>query len=425
MDPERIYATYLLESPLAIEQAAAKLAGEQSTGTFVSLPRETAALKERFGSRLESIVPLAPVHEPSLPYRPALQERHAGRPHQRAHVTVSIPLEVTGLELTSVLACVAGNVFELGEASGIRLVDLALPPAFGRAHPGPQFGIGGTRALVGRADGPIIGSIIKPSVGLSPGQTAEVVRELAEAGVDFVKDDELMTDPPYAPLEQRVRAVLAVLAAYAGRSGKRVMYAANISSDDPEKMLRQHDLVADLGGTCVMVSVNQVGLAGLGFLRRRSRLPIHAHRNGWGALTRAPLLGMEFGVYQTFWRLGGVDQLHVNGFGNKFWEPDESVARSIRACLTPLFRDDDRLLPVISSGQWGGQAPATYGAVGSADVMYLAGGGIQGHPGGAAAGVRAVRQAWEAALAGVALDAHAARHEELAQALAAFGRRDS
>jgi ribulose-bisphosphate carboxylase large chain len=118
-----------------------------------------------------------------------------------------------------------------------------------------------------------------------------------------------------------------------------------------------------------------------------------------------------------------VDQLHVNGFDNKFWEPDEAVARSIRACLTPQFRDDDRLLPVVPSGQWGGQAPATYQAAQSDDLLYLAGGGIQGHPAGPAAGVRAVRQAWEGSLAGIPLAAYAEQHPELKQAITAFGRR--
>ena len=43
------------------------------------------------------------------------------------------------------------------------------------------------------------------------------------------------------------------------------------------------------------------------------------------------------------------------------------------------------------------------------------------HPGGSAAGVRAVKQAWEAAVAGIPLAVYARDHRELAQSIAKFG----
>ena len=115
---------------------------------------------------------------------------------------------------------------------------------------------------------------------------------------------------------------------------------------------------------------------------------------------------MEFTAYQKLWRLAGVDHLHVNGLKNKFCESDESVVRSIKACLTPMF-GGYLIMPVVSSGQWGGQAPETYRQTHTLDLMYLAGGGILAHPGGPAAGVTAIRQAWEAAVRGIALTSYA------------------
>jgi ribulose-bisphosphate carboxylase large chain len=53
--------------------------------------------------------------------------------------------------------------------------------------------------------------------------------------------------------------------------------------------------------------------------------------------------------------------------------------------------------------------------------MYMCGGGIQGHPDGPAAGVRAVRAAWDAAIAGVPLAAMAAHVPALARSLERFG----
>src|SRR6185295_6059899 len=116
------------------------------------------------------------------------------------------------------------------------------------------FGIEGTRKLTGVTDRPIIGTIIKPSVGLSPQQTAELVKTLAEAGIDFVKDDELMADPPHSPFDARVDAVMRVINAHADRTGKKVMYAFNIS-DELDAMQRHYEKVVKSGGTCAMISL--------------------------------------------------------------------------------------------------------------------------------------------------------------------------
>jgi ribulose-bisphosphate carboxylase large chain len=257
---------------------------------------------------------------------------------------------------------------------------------------------------------------------LSPEQTADLVRQLGEADIDVIKDDELMADPPHSPLDQRVDAVMRVINELAERTGKKLMYAFNIT-DEIDNMLRHHERVLNAGGTCVMVSLNSVGLTGVSHLRRHCQLPIHGHRNGWGMMTRQPLLGIGFRAYQKLWRLVGVDHLHVNALENKFWEPDDSVVDSIRACLEPLL-SGFHAMPVLSSGQWGGQAPETYRRTGTTDIMYLAGGGIMAHPGGPGAGVRAIRQAWDATVAGVDLDEHARSHPELRGSIETFGKRN-
>jgi ribulose-bisphosphate carboxylase large chain len=267
----------------------------------------------------------------------------------------------------------------------------------------------------------LIGTIIKPSIGLTTGQTAELVRTLAGAGIDFVKDDELMADPPHSPFDERVDAVIAVINAHAERTGKRVMYAFNIS-DEMDAMLRHYDKVAASGGTAVMVSLNSVGLSGVKKICDAGALVVHGHRNGWGMLNRHPLLGVEFAAYQKIWRLAGVDQIHVNGIGNKFWESDDSVERSIKACLQPLFGQAG-ILPVVSSGQWGGQAPETYRRTRTIDLLYLAGGGIMAHPDGPAGGVKALRQAWEAAVAGISVEEAARKYPEFGKSVAKFGRK--
>jgi len=238
------------------------------------------------------------------------------------------------------------------------------------------------------------------------------------------------------------------------------MYAFNIS-DDLDAMLRHYDKVVRSGGTCVMLSLNSVGLAAVKKICDLGALAIHGHRNGWGMLNRHPLLGIEFSAYQKIWRLAGVDQIHVNGIGNKFWESDDSVVRSIESCLKPLFghvgqafqpassgefpvaspqnrtgksgepagrkacstNDVFSVLPVVSSGQWGGQAPETYRRTKTLDLLYLAGGGILAHPDGPAAGVHSLQKWWEAAVEGLTTEQAAAKYPELKKSVEKFGKR--
>lgn len=414
--PLRIEADYLVETIGDPRRAVEIMAGEQSSGTFVPVPGETPELKARSAARVERLEIMDErIETPTLPTTAVT----SGVEIRRARATLSWPIENFGASLPNLLATVAGNLFELKSITGLRILDIRLPAAFAQAYPGPHFGIEGTRCLAGVKDGPIIGTIIKPSVGFDPQQTADLVASLCEGGIDFIKDDELQADGPHCPFDARVRAVMRVVNAHADRTGRKVMVAFNLTGD-LDQMRRRHDLLVAEGATCLMASVNSVGLTGMIELGRFSTLPIHAHRNGWGYLSRHPLLGWSYVAWQKIWRLAGADHMHVNGLANKFSEDDDSVIASARTCLTPLFPDKPCLaMPVFSSGQGVRQAPGTYAALGSTDLIVTAGGGIVAHPGGPAAGVAALRQAWEAAVAGIPLDQHAHEHRELEQALGA------
>ena len=396
----RIEAVYHLDTADDPEKTAALIAGEQSSGTFVAIPGEDEALKARAAARYE----ITAIDQASNPDT------------KRYELKLSWPLENLGPSLPNLMATVAGNLYELKPVRSLRLIDMTLPPAFAQAYPGPAYGIAGTRALSGVPQGPLVGTIIKPSVGLSPQDTANIVAQLCEAGVDFIKDDELQADGPACPFDERVALSMAVINRHAERSGKKVMYAFNLTGE-LEQMKRRHDLVQQLGGTAVMLSLNSVGMAGFNAFRRHAQLPIHAHRNGWGYLQG----GWSYTAWQKLWRLAGVDHMHVNGIANKFQEDDDSVIASARACMTPMFVDKPcTIMPVFSSGQTVRQAAPTWERLQSTDLIFLAGGGLFAHPGGIAAGVSALRQSWSAAIAGVPLDTAAKTHRELREALEKF-----
>lgn len=461
---ERIVATYFIETPFAVEKAAAILAGEQSSGTFVAVPGETEELKQRFAARVEKIIPLETVGTPSLP-----GTKSATGKFQRAEVVVSWSLENMGYNLPTLVSTIQGNLYEITAFTGLKLMSLEVPPAFAQHFRGPNFGVAGCRKLTKVEGRPLIGTIIKPSIGLSPQQTADMVKVLCEAGIDFVKDDELMANPSHSPFDERVDAIMRVINAHADRTGKKVMYAFNVS-DELDAMQRHYDKIVKFGGTCAMISLNSVGLSGAKKICDNGALAIHGHRNGWGMLNRHPLLGIEFPAYQVLWRLAGVDQLHVNGIANKFWESDDSVVRSMAASAKPLWNAENNrehnsprpaqagrgpgrgeidfnhstsspqpsppsgeerekircagapILPVVSSGQWGGQACETYRRTKTTDLLYMAGGGIAAHPDGPAAGVRSLQKWWEAAVEGLTMEQAAAKYPELQKSMEKFGK---
>lgn len=415
MQPDRFEADYLLETPIDVARAADIIAGEQSSGTFVVVPGETPELKERSAARVLAL----DIIERDVPGR-SLFSQDAPVPDERvtrARMTLSWPLATIGPSLPNLVATVAGNLFELKCVSGLRILDIRLPDAFAKAYPGPRFGIEGTRRLAGVESRPLIGTIIKPSVGFDAAATAALVAELCEAGIDFIKDDELQSDGPACPFDERVAAVMAAIERHADKTGQKPMFAFNLTGE-LDQMRRRHDTLLAHGATCLMASLNSVGLVGMVELARFSQLPIHAHRNGWGYLTRHPLLGWSYIAWQKLWRLAGADHMHVNGLANKFSESDESVIASARACLTPLFPEKPcTVMPVFSSGQTARQAHGTFAALGSTDLIMTAGGGIMAHPDGVAAGVRSLREAWSAAVEGIPLADHARTHPELGRAL--------
>jgi ribulose 1,5-bisphosphate carboxylase large subunit-like protein len=412
-----ITVTYRIETTGSVEAMAAKIASDQSTGTFVPVPGETQELKDRVAAQVLAIRLLPDVDHPTWP---EIAPGH-GRIH-RADADIAFPLDAIGTDLSALMTIAIGGVFSIRGMTGIRIVDMKLPEAFASAHPGPQFGLPGTRRLTGVEERPIIGTIVKPALGLRPPETAALVGELIESGVDFIKDDEKLMSPAYSPLKERVEAIMPLILDHEQKTGKKVMYAFGISHADPDEMMRNHDLVLKAGGNCAVVNINSIGFGGMSFLRKRSGLVLHAHRNGWDILTRDPGAGLDFKVYQQFWRLLGVDQFQINGIRIKYWEPDDSFVESFKAVSTPMFSKADCPLPVAGSGQWGGQAPDTYKRTGrTQDLLYLCGGGIVSHPGGPAAGVRAVQQAWQAAVADIPLDEYAKDHPELAASIAKFG----
>ncbi|MGV9798438.1 RuBisCO large subunit C-terminal-like domain-containing protein [Mycobacterium sp. NPDC003449] len=412
---DTIDVTYRILSYLPLEQAAEAIAGEQTTGTFTKVAGETPELHRKHRAQILDITPIAEDLSSALP---GARGRETGT-LRGGLVRIAYPLANSGPSLTRLLAFVSGNLYELSELAGIKLLDIDFPEEFGVAYPPAPHGVAGTRRLVGRESGVLLGTIVKPNIGLAAPDYYHVVRELGLAGLDFIKDDEVNADCPPTPLRDRVPHIIRALDEVEAETGRRPLYAFNIS-DEIDHMLASADFVAEAGGRCAVVNTALVGIPGVAAVRRHTDLVIHGHLAGFAAASRHPNLGMGFTAFQKLARFAGVDHLHVGGFKSKFFVEDAETAANIGAVRTPLL-GGRACLPVISSAQWAGTAPTTWQHTGTDDLLVLAGGGVLGHPGGAGAGARSMRQAWDAVTAGVSLQDAATEHSDLAAALAHFG----
>src|SRR5690606_35952475 len=127
-------------------------------------------------------------------------EKTIAGPYQRAMIDVSWSIENFGYNLPTLVSTLQGNLYEITQFTGLKLMDITLPDSFARHFQGPRFGIAGCRALTGVPEGrPLIGTIIKPSIGMSPEETAGLVKTLVDSGIDFIKDDELMASSANSP----------------------------------------------------------------------------------------------------------------------------------------------------------------------------------------------------------------------------------
>lgn len=418
-----VVATYYLETPLELAQAANALAAEQSTGTWQRVGYETDDLRERYGAKVIGIYPIpAEVVRPHLPT--GLSQESGGRPggevgYHAGVLRVAFPHINFGPKLPNLLTAVAGNLFEMGSFTAIKLVDLEFPESFRRAFVGPKFGIQGCRDILDVHGRPLVGAIIKPCVGLDPDSLAQLAYQGARGGLDFIKDDELIADTAYNSIRDRVRAVMAALRRAEEETGQKTLYAFNIT-DRVDRIRDLHDVVVENGGNCVMINVATAGLSAMRVLAEYTQVPIHCHRDFAPAYARSPYLGIAFPALTKLFRLAGADQIHVGAIQGKLYETDAEVLANARACIHE-FGHIRPALPVSSGGQWAGKAPVNARQFCHYDFLHLSGAGIFAHPDGAESGARSVRQAWDAVVRGIPLEEYAKEHRELARAIAHFG----
>ncbi|ADI73811.1 ribulose bisphosphate carboxylase, type III [Methanohalobium evestigatum Z-7303] len=335
-----------------------------------------------------------------------------------------------------ILSAIAGNIMSMKLVKNLRLEDIAFPKDVLNSFRGPKYGLNGVRDLFGVYDRPLVGTIVKPKVGLSSEKHADVAYKSFVGGCDIVKDDENLTNQKFNAFDKRVKITLDAKEKAEKETGERKMYLCNITAPTCEEMLRRAEVINDLGGKYVMIDIITAGWSALQSLREATEdmdIAIHAHRCMHSVMTRNPRHGVNMVALAKLTRLIGHDQLHIGTVVGKMHGDKDEVLSLRDECALDYMPANDQLhileqdwgnikpmMPVASGGLEPGMIPDLYNMFGK-DVIMQFGAGIHAHPMGTEAGATACRQSVEAALENITLEEYASNHKELQSALEKWG----
>lgn len=405
-----LIGTYYVAGKRNVESLkyAAALAVEQSTGTWLAVPAETPELREKHIARVVGVYEV-PNYSWEIPEDVK----------ERQFVTrIAFPVANFTVQFAMLFTTVLGNIASGGK---VKLLDLEFPECWLKELKGPKFGVPGMRELLGVPERPLVNNMIKPCAGLSPEVTAELAYEVAVGGTDIVKDDELIADAGYSPLEKRVEKVMEALKRANDEKGEKTLYAVNIT-DRVDKIKENAMRCLDAGANCLMVNFLTIGLDGVRMLTEDPdiNVPILSHPDFTGAVYASPDTGMSVELIKAkLPRLAGLDMGIVLSPYGKFPLTPDKFKQCCQAFLSPL-KNIKPAWPMPGGGTHPGHTEKLVEDLGK-DIIIAAGGAMHGHPMGATAGAKAFRQSVEIVMKGGHLAEAAGTYPELDAALEKWG----
>jgi len=340
---------------------------------------------------------------------------------------IAYPLELFELgNLSEILSSIGGNIYGMKCVEGLLWEDIKIPKKMLDSFKGPKFGIGGIRKYLGVYNRPLVGTIVKPKVGLNPKEHALVAYHSWLGGCDIVKDDENLTSQPFNNFYKRIEETVKLMKKAEKETGEKKVYLANCTAPVDE-MIKRIKWVEKCGGNYIMLDILTLGWSALQKAREVTKLPIHAHRAGHAMYDRLPNHGMSMEVIAQLARMVGVDTLHIGAaYGKMSGDKDEVLhiedemehraTKQTKENLSQKWYSIKPVLAVASGGVHPGVVDKIINLMGK-DVVIQAGGGISGHTDGVIAGAKAMRQAVDASMKKISLKEYAKTHEELKKAL--------
>ena len=305
------------------------------------------------------------------------------------------------------MSSIGGNIYGMKSAKGLRWEDIRIPEKMLKSFKGPQFGIEGIRKYLHVYNRPLVGTIVKPKVGLTSEEHAKVAYNSWKGGCDVVKDDENLTSQNFNKFQKRFLLTIKACKQAEEETGEKKVYLVNCTAECDE-MIKRIKFVEKNGGNYIMLDILTLGWSALQTARNHTKLPIHAHRAGHAMFDRNPEHGMAMEVIAQFARMIGVDTLHIGTAYGKMSggkkevfhledEMESELKEQTKKNLSQKWFGVKPVLAVASGGVYPAIVPKIIEFMGN-DVVLQAGGGIHGHPFGTEAGARAMRQAVDATL---------------------------
>ncbi|MEM4259457.1 MAG: type III ribulose-bisphosphate carboxylase [Candidatus Pacearchaeota archaeon] len=399
---------------ISVEEAIGRIASESSNGTWTEL----STLKEH------------------------IRKIRARAFHISGNlVKIAYPIELFELgSMPQLYSSVVGNIFGMKAINNLRIEDIQFPEIMLKSFLGPQFGIPGVRKFMKIPRRPLTATVPKPKVGMTTEEHAKVGYAAWTGGIDFLKDDENLTDQKFNRFEARAKLCAKMRDKAEKETGERKDYFINVTAETNE-MLRRAKIAHNFGFKYVMIDIVTAGWSGLQSLRnycQDSKQAIHAHRAMHATFTRNPKHGVSMQVLADSARLVGVDSLHIGTVVGKLVGSAEEVLtlenemrskeieESFReGTLQQKWGNIKSVLPVSSGGLHPGLVPHIMRILGNNCVIQL-GGGIHGHPKGTKAGAIALRQMIDAVMDKITINEkkmydYTMKHKELKAALDKWG----
>lgn len=404
---DEVLARYAISADIPLADAAEALAIEQSLGTRSASAEVVAAHGARVVSVIDAGSDRAATLASGTPAGNAA--RHSG------YVEIAFPAANLG-SLPTLVVAVAGEALETKTFKELRLLALGLPGSLLGDYGGPAFGVSGVRAALGVRGRPLVVAILKPSVGLSPTEAADLAARMARAGADVIKDDELNSSITGCDMAERARAVSDALAWVESETMSPKAYAVNITGP-LERLVDIAENLNGLGNVWPMLCDQALGYDAVRMVSRWSARPILCHRAS-GAFRGGPF-GVEPSVVAGLTRLAGGDLVHCGGVGGKLFDSKANALASVGSCSTDLGEIAGSVA-MIGGGYWAGSIGAVRRAMPDDNFAYVLGSGVTDHPDGPTAGVRSVMIALEAEIEGRSFG-EVADIPEVERATMAFG----
>lgn len=410
-DEEYVIATYYLElenSESIVKKASAFAIG-QTLGTWVPVPGIDDAMRARHMGKVINIYEITPA---DLDFGQADQTN-------KYLIQLAFPVVNFGSQFPMLLTTLTGN--DASTSIQSKLIDVQFPERFVAGFRGPRYGIEGIRKLTGVHKRPLLLNMIKPCTGITPEAGARIFYETALGGVDFIKDDELLGNPEFSDVCRRVREYKKAAQQAYEETGHKTHYVVNIT-DRIGNMVNNAKTAAELGADAVMINYAAAGYDVLQHIAETVDVPVLGHYAGAGVLYESDRTGISSHlVVGKFPRLAGADMVIINtpygGYPLKY----QKYLSTAHQLTLPLYNLKPAC-PAVGGGVHPGLVEQFIADLGY-DIILASGGAVQGHPRGAAAGARAMRQAIDAVVNGVSMEAASKENPELQCALELWGHR--